>query len=202
MEISPTARQSASIVLAPSRLKCLQFGECHLDWVEVGTFGYGAKKGDGHGIYISNGSDWNIVRFNQTYGGASSDFQINADPTSTCKEVGIAFDDSRCDAYAGEGEGGQGASDYFLVDSNFFHHSNGPGANFTSVRRSIVRNNIFGPDGDRHNTSFWQETDNPELGSADNKILNNLFITTQRHAVQFKADSTRNEFANNVIIGR
>jgi hypothetical protein len=125
LEISLTARQSASIVLAPMRLKCLQFGECHLDWVEVGTFGYGAKKGDGHGIYISNGSDWNIVRFNQTSGGASSDFQINADPASTCKEVGIAFDDSRCDAYAGEGEGGQGASDYFLVDSNFFHHSNG-----------------------------------------------------------------------------
>jgi hypothetical protein len=172
------------------------------DWaVWERNIGYGAKKGDGHAIYISNGSDWNIVRFNQTYGGASSDFQINADPTSTCKEVGIAFDDARCDAYAGEGEGGQGASDYFLVDSNFFHHSNGPGANFTSVRRSIVRNNIFGPHGDRHNTSFWQETDNPKLGSADNKILHNLFITTQRHAVQFKAHSTRNEFANNVIVG-
>ena len=50
--------------------------------------------------------------------------------------------------------------------------------------------------------SFWQETDNPKLGSSDNKILHNLFITTGRHGVQFVNNSTRNEFANNVILGR
>jgi hypothetical protein len=171
------------------------------DWaVFERTVGYGAKKGDGHGIYISNGSDWNIVRFNETYSNLSSDFQINADPNSTCKEVGIPFDDPRCDAYAGEGEGGQGASDYFLVDSNYFHHGIAQGPNFTSVRRSIVRNNIFGPQA-RHNVSFWQETDNPKLGSSDNKILHNLFITTGKHGVQFSVNSTRNEFANNVLVG-
>lgn len=162
----------------------------------------GAKAGDGHGIYLSNGGDWNIVRFNETFGNVSSDFQINADPTSTCKEVGIPFADPRCDAYAGTGEGGQGASDYFLVDSNYFHHgaANGSGANFTSVRRSVVRNNIFGfyP---RHGVSFWQETDNPKLGTSDNKILHNLFVTTERQGVQFVSNSTRNEFANNVILG-
>jgi hypothetical protein len=173
------------------------------DWaVWERNLAYGAKAGDGHGIYISNGADWNIVRFNETYGNVSSDFQINADPTSTCKEVGIPYSDPRCDAYAGEGEGGQGASDYFLVDSNYFHHGVGPGSgpNFTSVRRSVIRNNIFGfyP---RHGVSFWQETDNPRLGSSDNKILHNLFITTGRHAVQFINHSTRNEFANNVIVG-
>jgi len=34
----------------------------------------------------------------------------------------------------------------------------------------VIRNNIFGfyP---RHGVSFWQETDNPKLGSSDNKIL-------------------------------
>jgi hypothetical protein len=165
----------------------------------------GAKRGDGHGIYLSNGGDWNIVRFNETFGNVSSDFQINADPASTCKEVGIPFNDPRCDAYAGTGEGGQGASDYFLVDSNYFHHGvgNGSGANFTSVRRSVVRNNIFGFYNNRHNTSFWQETDNPKLGSSENKILNNLFISTNpnRHAVKFEKDSNRNEFANNVLVG-
>lgn len=160
----------------------------------------GAKKGDGHGIYISNGSDWNIVRFNETFGGVSSDFQINASPIEMCKEEGIAFDDPRCDAYAGEGEGGRGASDYFLVDGNYFHHSLGPGPNFTSVRRSLIRNNIFGPQ-TRHNVSFWQETDNPKLGSSENKILHNLFITTGRHGVQFANNSNRNTFANNVILG-
>lgn len=171
------------------------------DWaVWEGNVAYGAKAEDGHGIYISNGSDWNIVRFNETYSNLSSDFQINADPASTCKEVGIPFDDPRCDAYAGEGEGGQGASDYFLVDGNYFHHGLAHGANFTSVRRSIIRNNIFGPQ-TRHNVSFWQETDNPKLGSSDNKIVHNLFVTTGRHGVKFENNSTRNVFANNVILG-
>jgi uncharacterized protein DUF1565 len=171
------------------------------DWaVWEGNLAYGAKEGDGHGIYLSNGSDWNIVRFNETYGNMSSDFQINADPTSACAEVGISFADPRCDAYAGEGEGGQGASDYMLIDSNYFHDGLGPGPNFTSMRRSIVRNNIFGPQA-RHNVSFWQETDNPKLGSSDNKVLHNLFITRDRHAVQFVNGSTRNEFANNLLVG-
>lgn len=162
----------------------------------------GAKAGDGHGIYLSNGGDWNIVRYNETFNNVSSDFQINADPASTCKEVGIPYNDPRCDAVAGTGEGGQGASDYFLVDSNYFHHgaANGSGANFTSVRRSVIRNNIFGfyP---RHGVSFWQETDNPKLGSSDNKILHNLFISTGRHAMKFENNSIRNEFANNVLVG-
>ena len=177
------------------------FFSAQADWaIWERNVAYGAKAGDGHGIYLSNGGDWNIVRFNETYGNVSSDFQINADPESTCKEVGIPFNDPRCDAWAGTGEGGQGASDYFLVDSNYFHHGSGPGANFTSVRRSVVRNNIFGfyP---RHGVSFWQETDNPRLGSSDNRILHNLFITTGRQAVQFIRHSTRNEFANNVIVG-
>ena len=39
------------------------------------------------------------------------------------------------------------------------------------------------------------------MGSSDNKILHNLFITTGRHGVQFVKHSTRNEFANNVILG-
>lgn len=171
------------------------------DWaVWEANLAFGAKKDDGHGIYISNGSDWNIVRFNETYGNLSSDFQINADPNSTCLEVGVPFDDPRCDAYAGEGEGGQGASDYFLVEGNYFHHGLANGPNFTSVRRSVVRNNIFGPQ-ERHNVSFWQESDNPKLGSSDNKILHNLFITTGRHGVQFTANSTRNTFVNNVLVG-
>jgi hypothetical protein len=76
-----------------------------------GNVAYGAKKDDGHGMYLSNGGDWNIVRFNETYSNLSSDFQINPDPNSTCAAVGIPFADLRCDAYAGEGEGGQGASD-------------------------------------------------------------------------------------------
>lgn len=160
----------------------------------------GAKPGDGHGIYLSNGGDWNIVRYNETFNNVSSDFQINADPKNTCEAVGIPFADPRCDAVAGSGEGGQGASDFFLVDSNYFHHGAASGPNFTSVRNSVFRNNIFGfyP---RHGVSFWQETDNPKLGSSDNKVFHNLFVSTQRHGIQFQNHSNRNEFANNVILG-
>jgi hypothetical protein len=68
------------------------------------------------------------------------------------------------------------------------------------VRRSVIRNNVFGFYA-RHGVSFWQETDNPRLGSSDNRIVHNLFITTGRHAVQFTNNSTRNEFSNNVILG-
>ena len=158
------------------------------------------REGRGRSRHLShNGSDWNIVRFNETFSNVSSDFQINADPDSTCKEPGIPFNDPRCDAFAGEGEGGQGASDYFLVDGNYFHSSD-VGPNFTSVRRSVVRNNVFGPQV-RHNVSFWQETDNPKLGSSGNKIINNLFLTTGAHGVQFNNNSTDNEFANNVLLG-
>jgi hypothetical protein len=85
------------------------FFSAQSDWaVWERNVAHGAKAGDGHGFYLSNGGDWNIVRYNETYGNVSSDFQINADPASTCKEVGIPFNDPRCDAYAGTGEGGQG----------------------------------------------------------------------------------------------
>jgi hypothetical protein len=171
------------------------------DWaVWEGNTARGAGTEDGHGIYLSNGGDWNIVRLNKTYDNPSSDFQINADPFSTCADDGIPFDDARCDAYAGTGEGGRGASDYFLVEANYFHHGDGPGANFTSVRRSIIRNNIFGLNA-RHNVSFWQETDNPKLGSRENRILHNLFITTGAHGVQFINNSNANVFTNNVLLG-
>ena len=69
------------------------------------------------------------------------------------------------------------------------------------MRRSVVRNNIFGFYNARHGVSFWQETDNPKLGSSDNKIVHNLFITTARHGVKFENNSTRNEFVNNVLLG-
>jgi hypothetical protein len=171
------------------------------DWaVFEGNLAYGARDGDGHGFYISNGSDWTIARFNETFGNAASDFQINADPLSTCMDAGIAFDDPRCDAFAGEGEGGRGASDYMLIDSNYFHHGGSNGANFTSVRRSMIRNNVFGPQ-NRHNVSFWQETDNPRLGSSDNIVAHNLFISTGRHGVQFIEASTGNRFVNNLLLG-
>jgi hypothetical protein len=163
---------------------------------------YDAGSGDGHGIYLSNGSDWNIARYNETYNTASSDFQINADPLSTCRDEGIAFDDPECDAVAGSSStGGRGASDFMLVEGNFFHHSKAQGPNFTSVRGSVIRNNIFALPA-RHGVSFWQETDNPKLGSSNNLVAHNYFITSvnSKQAFQFIRNSTNNQIKNNVLV--
>jgi hypothetical protein len=173
------------------------------DWLAIEhCTGYDSGTGDGHGIYLSNGSDWNIARGNETYNTASADFQINADPLSTCADIGIAYTDPECDAVAGSHPtGGRGASDFMLIEGNFFHHSQAQGPNFTSVRNSTIKNNIFALPA-RHVASFWQETDNPKLGASNNVVAHNLFVTqtANRQAVQFINSSTGNQFKNNVVV--
>ena len=93
------------------------------DWIVVeGNIANGAGDGDGHGIYLSNGGDWMVVRNNNLYNNSSSDFQINADPISTCEDEGIEYDDARCDGSATDGLG-QGVSEFILVENNYFHNS-------------------------------------------------------------------------------
>jgi len=173
------------------------------DWFVIeGCTGYDSGGGDGHGIYLSNGSDWNIARWNETYNTDSSDFQINADPLSTCEDEGIAFDSPECDAVAGSHPtGGRGASDYMWIEGNFFHHSKAQGPNFTSVRNSVVKNNIFALPA-RHGASFWQETDNPKLGASNNLVAHNLVIVQarDRQAFGISNSSTGNQFKNNVVV--
>jgi len=173
------------------------------DWFVIERCtGYDPGSGDGHGIYLSNGSDWNIARFNETYNTVSSDFQINADPISTCSDDGVAYTDPECDGVAGSSAtAGRGASDFMLIDSNFFHHSQAQGPNFTSVRNSTIKNNIFALPA-RHGASFWQETDNPKLGASNNFVAHNLFVVqaNDRQAIGVTNSSTGNQFKNNVIV--
>ncbi len=174
------------------------------DWVVIDSvLAEDAGDCDGHGIYLSNGSDWAIVRNSHLRNNYSSDFQINADPISTCQDVNIPYDDARCDGSALRGLG-QGVSEYILVENNYFHNgykARSSGPNFTSVRNSMVRNNVIGFYG-RHGTSFWQETNNPNLGSSDNQILHNLFIgDNRRHVLQFVRNSDRNNVRNNLFLG-
>ncbi len=178
----------------------LSRGRRHTCWIVVdGNIAHHAGEGDGHGIYLSNGGDWFIVRNNELHNNTNSDFQINADPESTCAEDDIPYDDPRCDGSALNGLG-QGITEFALVESNYFHNSD-VGPNFTSVRNAVVRNNIFGPY-DRHGTSFWQETDNPRLGSSDNRIEHNLFIGfNRRHVLQNTRYSDRNRIRNNILLG-
>ncbi len=172
------------------------------DWIVVeNNIAHGAGNGDGHGIYLSNGSDWMIARNNELYDNSNSDFQINADPLSTCADEGIAFDDPLCDGSARNGLG-QGVSEFVLVENNYFHDGQAQGPNLTSLRNSVFRNNIVGLYA-AHGTSFWQETDNPKLGSSNNLIAHNLFIGESRwdHVLQLINDSTGNRVENNVFLG-
>jgi hypothetical protein len=173
------------------------------DWFVIQSCtGHDPGTGDGHGIYLSNGSDWNIARWNETYNTRSSDFQINADPLSTCSDDGVPFDDPECDAVAGSSTtGGRGASDFMLVEGNFFHHSQAQGPNFTSVRNSVVRNNIFALPA-QHGASFWQQTDNPRLGASNNLFAHNLVIVqaNNRQALGVIVNSTGNQIKNNVFV--
>jgi hypothetical protein len=172
------------------------------DWLVLERCtGHDVGTGDGHGIYLSNGSDWNIVRYNETYNTRSSDFQINADPAFTCTDEGIDLHEPECDAVAGSSStGGRGVSDFMLVDGNYFHHSLAQGPNFTSVRNSIVSNNIFALP-TRHGASFWQETDNPRLGSSNNLIAHNLFVTSvdRKPILEVINHATHNQIENNVF---
>lgn len=162
---------------------------------------------DGHGLYLSNGSDWAIVRRNDLFANEGATFQVNADPLSTCTAPTAT---PACDAMAGTpGDGGRGASDYFLVEGNYFHHGLAQGSNFTSMRYSTVRNNVFASWG-RHGVSFWSETAdpsdpslyNPKLGSHHNAVHHNLFVgTNERHMLQFIANSDHCDVRNNLFVG-
>ena len=146
-----------------------------------GNLAHGAGVGDGHGIYLSNAG-----------------FQVNADPFFTCQDEGISNYDPICDGAAELGLG-QGVSEYILLEGNYFHDDD-VGVNFTSMRNSVVRRNIIGP-ALRHNTSFWQETDNPALGSHSNLVENNLLIgNNRRHVLQFINHSDRNIVRGNIVL--
>ncbi len=170
------------------------------DWaVFDNVVGHDAGKGDGHGIYLSNGTDFNIVRNCELYNNAASDFQINADPEYSCAGVGVAYTDPACDGSAKDGLG-QGVSEFNLVENNYFHHGLAQGPNFTSVRNSLIRNNIFALY-QRHGTSFWQETTNPKLGSSGNRFYHNLLVgNNEDHVLRFSEHSDANDVKNNVLL--
>jgi hypothetical protein len=170
------------------------------DWMVVeGNVAHHAGSGDGHGVYLSNGSDWLVARFNETFSNVNADFQINADPIYTCTDEGVSETDPECDGPAAQGQG-RGASEFVLFEGNYLHNDR-IGPNFTSVRNSVMKNNVIGFF-ERHGTSFWQETTNPKLGSHHNVVEHNLFVgTNSQHVVQFIEHSGNNVFKNNVVVG-
>ena len=54
----------------------------------------------------------------------------------------------------------------------------------------------------RHGTSFWQETNNPKLGSSNNFVAHNLFVTSvaDRPVIELIKSSTNNRVINYVVV--
>ncbi|HIP24744.1 MAG TPA: hypothetical protein EYG79_14300 [Rhodobacteraceae bacterium] len=67
------------------------------------------------------------------------------------------------------------------------------------MRNSEVSHNIFGPY-TRHNTSFWQETSNADLGSSGNTIEANMFVSNEDHLLQLINNASANTVSNNILM--
>ena len=103
----------------------------------------------GDGIYISNGSDWIFAAFYESRPIRTSRVisRSTRDPASTCNRLGIPFTDPRCDAYAGHRRGRRRAQAATSSSTRTCFSITGWGrarGSITSVRRSIIRNNIIG----------------------------------------------------------
>jgi hypothetical protein len=162
-----------------------------------------------HGIYISNGSDFGIVRSNRSAFNDSTGLQINADPLFVCEDVSNA----QCYGSAKNGQG-DGVSEFWLIDNNYFHN-NRIGINLTSVRKSRVFNNIVAWN-TSHGVALWQEvmTDgsagsgppeqmDPNYGDKGMKVAHNLFAQTSgsNYALQIISWAKNPVVRNNVFIG-
>ena len=167
---------------------------------------------DGHGVYLSNGGDFVIFRFNDIWGNLSSDFQINSDPISTC--AGDLDTDAVCDGNAFNGFEGKGISEFYWIEGNYMHNGGAQGPNFTGVRNAVITRNVVAFMA-THGVSFWQESDktspaglNSDLASSHNLIEGNVFLNDPkqasgggRHVLQIIKSANGNEFINNIIAG-
>jgi hypothetical protein len=137
-----------------------------------------------HGIYISNSSDYPIIRDNRIHDNYANGLHMNGDPSM---------------------EGGDGIISCALVEDNVIYDNGtggGSGINMASVSDSIVRNNLL------YNThasgiSIYQSH---EVGSQNNRVLNNtiLMASDGRWAINIpEADSgtpnSHNQVFNNIL---
>ena len=141
-----------------------------------------AGSGIEHGVYISNSSDYPILRNNNAHHNNGSGIQINADP-----------------AFAGDG-----IVSFALVENNVcYENGAGGGAalNFASIRNCIIKNNLM-YDNHAGGMAFWDDGFGNNMGCKDNKIYNNTVImpSNGRWALNMINTSTGNEIINNILL--
>lgn len=141
--------------------------------------------GDEHGIYVSNSSDFPIIRGNRVHHNSSSGIQINADPAM---------------------EDGDGITTGAIIERNIvFENGRGGGAaiNLASVRNSFIRNNILYKNY-AGGIACWADGNGPAWGCKNNRFYNNTVYfrnTEGRWAISLKEGSSGNLIRNNILCG-
>ncbi len=138
-----------------------------------------------HGIYVSNSSDYPIIRENTVYDNAGCGIQINADPAM---------------------EEGDGITTGALVERNIIYRNGqngGAAINLASVRDSIIRNNLI-YNNYAGGIAGWGDGNGPAWGCKNNKIYNNTIYFASgegRWAISLKEGSSGCNIRNNILCG-
>jgi len=141
--------------------------------------------GEEHGIYVSNSSDYPVIRGNRVHHNSGSGIQINADP---------AMDD------------GDGITTGAVIDRNIVYENGqagGAAINLASVRNSLVRNNVLYKNY-AGGIACWADGNGPTWGCKNNRFYNNtvFFRSTEgRWAISLKEGSSGNLIRNNILCG-
>jgi hypothetical protein len=150
-----------------------------------------AGSGREHGIYISNGSDRPVLRFNNCHDNNACGIQINADPD---------FVDPA------QGTRGDGITEHALVEGNVCYNNGtagGAAINLASVRSSRIVNNLL------YNNKAgglvgWDNGAGDPWGSKNNVFLHNTVYFRPgegRWCLSLKNGSTGNVAQNNILHG-
>jgi parallel beta-helix repeat protein len=139
-----------------------------------------------HGIYVSNSSDYPVIRNNVVFNNNDCGIQINADPSTVPEGDGICT----------------GA----LIENNIaYGNGQGGGAaiNLASVRKSVVRNNLL-YNNYAGGIAGWGDGNGPAWGCKNNQICNNTIYFRSaegRWAISLKEGSTGCVVRNNILCG-
>lgn len=139
---------------------------------------YGAV--DEHGIYISNSSDYPIIRNNLIHHNHANGIHLNGDLS----------------------QGGDGIISHGLIESNIIYENGvggGSGINMDGVTDTIVRNNLLY---DNHASGISVYQIDGGSSSKNNRLLNNTIIVPAdgRWAINIPdLDDTGNKIFNNIL---
>jgi len=141
--------------------------------------------GEEHGIYVSNSSDFPVIRDNRVHHNHASGIQINADPAM---------------------EDGDGITSGAVIERNIVYENGeagGAAINLASVRSSLIRNNLLYKN-KAGGIACWGDGNGPAWGCKNNRFYNNTVYferSTGRWTISLKEGSSGNRIRNNILCG-